>query len=36
MVMENGRVLTLDGPAILARSRVIAAQVTRSLAAPQE
>lgn len=34
IVMQNGHVLTLDEPAILARARVLAAQVTRSLDAP--
>jgi 5-methylthioadenosine/S-adenosylhomocysteine deaminase len=36
IVMQNGRVLTLDGLAILARAQVLAAQVKRSLAAPQQ
>ena len=34
IVMQNGRVLTLDGLAILARAQVLAAQVKRSLARP--
>jgi 5-methylthioadenosine/S-adenosylhomocysteine deaminase len=36
IVMQNGRVLTLDEPAIIAKARELGAQVKRSLAAPQK
>jgi 5-methylthioadenosine/S-adenosylhomocysteine deaminase len=36
IVMQNGRVLTLDEPAILAKAREFGAQVKQSLAKPQE
>jgi 5-methylthioadenosine/S-adenosylhomocysteine deaminase len=35
IVMQNGRVLTLDEPAILAKARELGAQVKQSLAKPQ-
>jgi 5-methylthioadenosine/S-adenosylhomocysteine deaminase len=36
MVMQDGKVLTLDEPAILAKARELGAQVKKSLAAPQK
>jgi 5-methylthioadenosine/S-adenosylhomocysteine deaminase len=36
IVMQNGKVLTLDEPAILAKARELGAQVKQSLPAPQK
>jgi 5-methylthioadenosine/S-adenosylhomocysteine deaminase len=36
IVMQNGKVLTLDEPAILAKARELGAQVKQSLTAPQK
>jgi 5-methylthioadenosine/S-adenosylhomocysteine deaminase len=36
IVMQNGRVLTLDEPAIIAKARELGAQVKKSLAAPHK